>query len=493
MQPVQQATAWHADSKRESVEERESMTSGIRMWYGGVALRRRRLRGPASALALVLATAGVAVSLVAGLPTAATAAVCPPPVSILNHAGALGWGFNPNGEVGTGTAGPPVLSPKQVSGLTANIAQVTAGPYHGLAATRDGLVWAWGFNRYGQLGDGTTEDRATPALVSGLGCVIQVTAAADTSFALKADGTVWSWGSNAQGELGTGGGNGITLTPVQIPGLTGITKIDAGEGYALALRQDGSVWAWGNNIFGQLGDGTYTERHTPVPVAGINSATKIAAGGFTSYVVGTNGTVESWGSNEFGQLGIGSGSPSGRTVPGVVPGLTGVNQVSAGEYHALAVESDGTVRGWGYNSDGELGDANPADHDAPVTVPGVSGVTEVAAGLFSSYALRTNHTVLAWGSNASGEMGNFTTSPDRQLPGPIPGLDNIQSISAGTSYALAVREVPPVIGLPPPPPPPPPTTPPPAPRPSPTRGCPPPDGALPSTGPQPQFCVPGGG
>ncbi|MBI5562016.1 MAG: hypothetical protein HY894_04055 [Deltaproteobacteria bacterium] len=143
---------------------------------------------------------------------------------------------------------------------------VDGGLYHSVLLNADGTVWAWGWNGYGELGDGTTTDRLTPVQVSGLTGVVSVAAGFYYSLALKSDGTVWAWGYNYYGQLG----DGITTsryTPVQVSGLTGVVSVAAGGYHSLAVNADGTVWAWGYNVNSQLGDGTMTDRYTPVQVA----------------------------------------------------------------------------------------------------------------------------------------------------------------------------------------------------------------------------------
>ena len=184
------------------------------------------------------------------------------------------------------------------------------------------------------------------------------------TLALKSDGTVWAWGSNSYGQFG----NGITLgtiasnsTPVQVSDFSGVIAIAAGEANSLALKADGTVWAWGSNSYGQFGNGitlgTIASNSTPVQVSDFSGVIAIAAGEANSLALKADGTVWAWGSNSYGQLG--NGTTSDSSTPVQVMGLSGVIAIASGGYHSLALKSDGTVWDWGYNIDGELGTGPP--------------------------------------------------------------------------------------------------------------------------------------
>ena len=184
---------------------------------------------------------------------------------------------------------------------------IAAGGKHNLALKEDGSVWSWGGNMYGQLGDGSDSDRTIPVRVSGLSNIVTITEGGNHSFAFKEDGSVWSWGLNTYGQLG----DGTTInrkTPVQISGLSDMVTmtITAGGEHCLALKEDGSVWSWGFNNRGQLGDGTTTNRWPPVQVSGLVDVMSIAAGSNHSFALKEDGSVWSWGFNFRGLLGDGT-------------------------------------------------------------------------------------------------------------------------------------------------------------------------------------------
>ncbi len=315
------------------------------------------------------------------------------------------WGANGNGQLGDGTTTQRVI-PTQVSALS-EVKRIDAGQNHSVAAKNDGTVWSWGANSSGQLGDGTTTQRLSPVQVSGLINVIAVAAGDSHTVALKTDGTVWAWGENSSGQLGDGTTT-RRLTPVQVLNLSNVVAIGAGAFHSLALKNDGTLWAWGNNGNGQLGDGTTTPRTSPVQVSGLTSVIWFAGGESHSLAVKSDGTAWAWGSNVYRQLGDGTGTQ--RTTPVAVVGLSSAKVIAAGPTHSLAAKQDGTAWAWGWNASGQLGDGTTTFHDTAVQVSTLVGTTALAAGLNHSLAFASDGTVWAWGGNSSGQLGDGTTT-----------------------------------------------------------------------------------
>ena len=178
--------------------------------------------------------------------------------------------------------------------------------------------------------------------------------------------------------------------------------------HTIHLKDDGTLWTWGNNTNGQLGNGTTTNSSVPAQLSGLTGITSLAAGNDYSVCLKNDGTLLAWGNNAFGQLG--DGSTTQRTTPVQVPGLSGVIAIAAGYDHTVALTSDGTVWAWGNNSNGQLGDASATQRNSPAQVSNVSSVTAIAAGNGFTIALASNSTVWAWGNNANGQLGNGTTT-----------------------------------------------------------------------------------
>jgi alpha-tubulin suppressor-like RCC1 family protein len=320
----------------------------------------------------------------------------------LHSSGAvLIWGITPSSIV----SAPAVLAGAQ------SIESVAQGSGFVVVA-KGGSVWTAGLNDTGQLGDGTNQFRPSLVQVPGLADVKKVFSGQNSAYALHADGSVSAWGANAYGQLG----DGTTIDrshPAKIPGLTNITSIAAsGWGHVLALRADGTVWAWGQNGTGNLGDGTLTSRTSPVQVVGLTGVAAISTGGGHSLALKSDGTVWGWGWNAYGQL---STSAETALVPVQASGISGVTAVSGGNNNTFALKSDGTVWAWGANVGGALGtgDSTHSQIGVPTRVAGLPAIAAIASGPDHTIAMAQDGSVYAWGSNAFGQLGDgsFTDRP----------------------------------------------------------------------------------
>ncbi|MFC5471295.1 immunoglobulin-like domain-containing protein, partial [Cohnella suwonensis] len=245
--------------------------------------------------------------------------------------------------------------------------------------------------------------------------------------ALKSDGTLWAWGDNDYGQLGDGTTT-RRYTPVQV--LSGVQAIAAGARHSLALKSDGTLWAWGDNSVGDLGDGTTIDRHTPVQV--LSGVQAVASRGFHSLALKSDGTLWAWGDNAYGQLG--DGTTINSSTP--VQVLSDVQAIAAGFNHSLAVKSNGTLWAWGDNDWGQLGDGTMTRRYTPVQV--LSGVQAVAGGGAHSLALKSDDTLWAWGYNGDGELGDGTTT-NSITPVQAQGLSGVQDIAAGYLFSLTLK------------------------------------------------------
>jgi hypothetical protein len=400
--------------------------------------RSRALTRAAGYAALALGVAGGVVA----VPGAAQA------WSLPTRSVAVGWGLAVNGNLGDGQpAGSDQTLYGDVTGLT-NVVQVAAGTSHSLVLTSDGRVWAFGDNGRGELGNDTTTNSDVPVQVPGVAGVTQIAAGNGFSVALTSSGNVLTWGDDSYGELGGdyAGRFGYSTRPVHVHGLTGVTQIAAGGRFILALRSDGTVWAWGQNGSGQLGNGATTNSDVPVQVTGLSRVTQIAAGSDSAMAALTKGfittltTVWTWGANDDGQLG--DGTTISRSTPEQVSGIDvpNVRGISAGDGFSMVLGSDGTVWAWGADYDGQLGNAATIMVVRPAeTIGKDSGITHLSAGGVHVLALRSDGTVLAWGDNEAGEIGNGIRSETPTLPAEVTGLTGVAQVSAGWYFSLAVH------------------------------------------------------
>jgi len=281
------------------------------------------------------------------------------------------WGFNYFGQLGDGTT-VDRSQPVDVSGLSSGVTVISAGFTHSCALTSAGGVKCWGDNSYGQLGDGSYYSSPVPVDVSGLTAGVMAVAAGDFhSCAITTTGAVKCWGFNSNGELGDGT-NHDSNVPVDVYGLSSnAVQISAGWNHTCVVMQSGGAKCWGVNLYGQLGDGTTVTSNVPVDVSGISTeGARVSAGGMHSCLLLTTGGLKCWGDNTYGQLGDGSNDPS--LTPVDVYGLTsGVLGLSAGGYHSCAVPAGGGAKCWGDNYYGQLGDGTNNSSNVPVSVSGL--------------------------------------------------------------------------------------------------------------------------
>lgn len=340
----------------------------------------------------------------------------------------LAWGDNYYGQLGNGTiasSGTPtqvLVSNGTITVPFSGATSVAAGNGFSAAVKNDGTVWTWGNNDSGQLGNGTLASSSTPTQVLISATVpfsgaTSVAAGDGFTVALKTDGTVWAWG---YGQLGDGTTTASTIA-VQAVGLSRVVAIAAGSCDTVALKNDGTVWAWGDNADGELGVGSdflnssiFPVSKIPVQVAGLSGVVAIAEGDRSTFALKNDGTVWAWGANWNGQLG--DGTTNNQYYPVQVPGLSGVIAISAGFRHTLALKNDGTVWAWGVNWFGQLGNNTINDSNAPVqvmysndngiTLAALTGVVSISAGDGFSLALKNDGTIWSWGANYSGQLGN---------------------------------------------------------------------------------------
>ncbi len=360
---------------------------------------------------------------------------------------------------------------------------------HSIGLKSDGTVWCWGNNAGGQLGDGTVINRFLPAQVVGpdsighLEDIVAIAAGGHHTLVLKADGSVWTWGNNRTGQLGDGTVTPGWATPNPLPRqvlgedgigfLNDVIAISAGCSHSAVLKSDGTVWAWGSNNYGQLGNGIYTDwstpNTTPIQVIGpdsigfLDDIVAISCGAFHTVALRSDSTVWVWGTNWAGQLGLGITSDYSTpiTYPHQVVGpdslghINSIVQIAAADTHTALLKSDGTVWTFGYNHGGQLGNATDENSNTPVQVVGLDGigyltdVEKIACGGGHNLALKSDGTVWTWGLNTYGQLGDGSVDGWPVFPNPTPRqvlgldgigfLDNITIIAGGVDHSVVLQ------------------------------------------------------
>ncbi len=324
------------------------------------------------------------------------------------------WGSNLYGRLGDGgleSSNVPVALPKLLHPAQA----IACGERHCCAQTDVGQVWCWGGNQFGQLGNNSTQDSDVPVMVSNLATNLEdITCGKGFTCALTTGGQILCWGDNSGGQLGQAGGNKI-LEPAAVAGLAEVKAIAAGDAHTCAVNQSGEVWCWGMNGYGQLG--TYSGFQTPSPilVEGLSKpAVSVAAGSAHTCVLDIEGDVFCWGDNIRGQLG--NGSDQASLAPVQVLDVSNVIDLAASQDHTCALITGGGLKCWGANLYGQAGNGSTTDVYQPVQVGRLkSGVISVAAGYEHTCAMTAEHQVYCWGNNADGQLGDGTVT-DRAVP-----------------------------------------------------------------------------
>ena len=346
------------------------------------------------------------------------------------------WGYNADGELGDNSI-TNRCSPKETIGGGNNWKQISTGRFASAAIKTDGTLWTWGANYNGQLGDGTITKKSSPVQTIAGGTNWKQVAAGHTFLtAIKTDGTLWTWGFNGDGQLGD---NSVTpkSSPVQtVAGGTNWKQVAAAGSFGAAIKTDGTLWSWGLNSSGQLGDGTTDNKSSPVQTTSAGTTWKYVSAGIGSRhtaAIKTDGTLWNWGDVPL------SGNKSSPAQ--VMPSSTDWKSVSIGMCHSAAIKMDGTLWAWGLNTYGQLGTGDTTDKNSPNEVGG-SNWKSVSAGYGNNIALKTDGTLWSWGYNVFGQLGTGNTTYVSS-PVQVTAMNSWRSISNAmynTSAALKITE-----------------------------------------------------
>lgn len=325
------------------------------------------------------------------------------------------------------------------------------GTAYNLAIKQDGSLWAWGDNSSGQLGLGNNNTYYSPAQVGNQSGWSQVSAGVNHSLALKTNGTLWAWGNNSAGALGFDLGTSTLNTPTQVGTDNNWVQIATGLSFSLGIKSDGSLWAWGSNNYGQCGvSSSASSIVTPTRIGTANNWSKITAGYYHAIAIKSDGTMWAWGRNHVGQLGSGNTSTTAVTAPIQVGSSTDWRSVSAGEGHNVALKTNNTVWCWGWNGYGQIGTGNNIDVTAPYQVSTSTSWAFAVAGDRHTLAALSNGNLWGWGNNAYSQIAATSTtvytSPIQTSSGTTPwslltagGYHNICILNSGAMWTAGAN------------------------------------------------------
>ena len=363
---------------------------------------------------------------------------------LFSQGGLWTCGYNVNGQLGINNT-TAQSSPVQTISSGSNWRQISALGFSMEGIKTDGTLWSWGDNTYGQLGDNTITKRSSPVqTISGGNNWKQVAGGTSHVIAIKTDGTLWTWGRNNHGQLGS---NNITnySSPVQTVAGGTTWKLVAGGVYSTAaIKTDGTLWLWGQNTYGMLGDNTNVKKSSPVQtIAGGNNWKLVAVGQYTTGAIKTDGTLWVWGWNMFGQLGLGTSGDNRASPVQTIAGGTNWKTYAAGTYSSFAIKTDGTLWSWGYNYLGMLGDNTTNNKSSPAqTIAAGTNWKTISVSSYTPMAIKTDGTVWLWGNNGAGQLGNNQSSNAVSSPiQTVAGGTNWKQVTSGSDTTAAISDI----------------------------------------------------
>jgi alpha-tubulin suppressor-like RCC1 family protein len=339
----------------------------------------------------------------------------------------------------------PTTTTAEEPGFEASV--IAAGDQHACALDPDGRAYCWGYNRMGQLGDGTGEDSRSPVAVAGDLQFTTLSAGRYFTCGISTDGATWCWGENAFGQLGDGtsgegGDDQNRLEPVEVLGDLTFAELVTGQVHVCGRTDAGEAWCWGAYASGQLGNDARPEQTQPSRSAADLGLDSLAAGGTSSCGLPADGVAWCWGNNTFGQLGDGTVTNAAQHEPRAVTGPVRFTALTMGRAHACGLDADGAAWCWGGNSYGQLGDESTDDRLTPTAVTGDHQFVSLTSGLDHTCGLDTDGAAWCWGANTVGQLGDGTgaDSEDRTSPVAVVGDLSFTELSAGEEFTCGLAD-----------------------------------------------------
>ena len=352
----------------------------------------------------------------------------------------FGWGGNTSGQLGDNT-GTNRSTPVTTFAGGTNWKSVAGGFAHTSAIKTDGTLWTWGVNGYGQLGNFSNTNRSTPVTTfAGGNDWKQVACGGFHTAAIKTDGSLWTWGFNSYGQLGNFSNTNRSTPVTTFAGGTDWKQVAVGGARTAAIKTDGTLWTWGLNSSSQLGVNDGAIRSTPVTTfAGGTNWKSVSCGSEHTAAIKTDGTLWIWGQGTLGQLG--NFAATTRSTPVTTfSGGTDWKQVASGLQHTAAIKTDGSLWTWGANGSGQLGINDSTNRSTPVTTfAGGTDWKQVACGQQYTAAIKTDGTLWIWGLGTSGQLGNFAATTRSTPVTTFAGGNNWKSVTAGGSHTIAIK------------------------------------------------------
>jgi len=315
---------------------------------------------------------------------------------------------------------------------------VSPGGAHTIAIRDGGAIFTWGRNNNGQLGIGTTGGQQNSPQQVGLDRNWQTISAGNShNLAIKTTGTLWAWGRNGDGQIGIGSNASMFNSPQQIGTATNWSKISAGDEYCIALKTDGTLWTWGDNTYGQLGDNSIVDKNTPVQIGTATDWVQIAAGTDHTLALKSNGTLWAWGRNNVGQFG--TALPTSSLVPIQIGSDTNWSKIVAGREHSIGIKTDNSYWVWGANTNGQFGNNSTTSSSTPIPITGFNNPIHISKGHQHSVVIKQGGTLWATGGNASGQLGNGNNTQQTSEVQENTLANNWIFVSSKVSHTIAIK------------------------------------------------------